>query len=63
METTGTAPELRPGDSGVRAQTLDPDGTLADDFRIVEGPNAMHVLQCFISCGNRLSCHWRMAGE
>ncbi|MDP6738767.1 MAG: L-2-hydroxyglutarate oxidase [Planctomycetota bacterium] len=41
-ELTGS--DLQPGGSGVRAQALDPDGTLADDFRIVEGPNALHVL-------------------
>ena len=28
----------------MRAQALDPNGNLADDFRIVEGPNALHVL-------------------
>jgi L-2-hydroxyglutarate oxidase len=42
-------PALRPedliaGGSGVRAQALDPDGTLADDFRIARGPGAFHVL-------------------
>ncbi|MFT5051600.1 MAG: L-2-hydroxyglutarate oxidase [Chlamydiales bacterium] len=42
-------PELRPedlsyGGAGVRAQALDPDGTLADDFRFTEGENALHVL-------------------
>lgn len=36
--------DLIPGGAGVRAQALDPDGTLADDFRITTGPNAFHVL-------------------
>ncbi len=36
--------DLVPGGSGVRAQALDPNGTLADDFRIVAGPDALHVL-------------------
>jgi len=29
--------------AGVRAQALEPDGTLVDDFRIVEGENMVHV--------------------
>ncbi len=42
-------PELRPedlipGGSGVRAQALEPDGSLVDDFRFVEGPASLHVL-------------------
>jgi L-2-hydroxyglutarate oxidase len=42
-------PELRPGDvhpggAGVRAQAVDPSGALVDDFRIVEGPRMIHVL-------------------
>src|SRR5262249_5165298 len=32
------------GGAGVRAQAVSPDGTLVDDFRIVEGPDAVHVL-------------------
>jgi L-2-hydroxyglutarate oxidase len=36
--------DLAPGGSGVRAQALDPDGTLADDFRFDEGPGSLHVL-------------------
>ncbi|MDA1267252.1 MAG: FAD-dependent oxidoreductase, partial [Planctomycetota bacterium] len=36
--------DLIPGGAGVRAQALDPNGTLADDFRITTGPNAFHVL-------------------
>ena len=45
----GLVPEIRaedllPGGAGVRAQALDPDGTLADDFRITRGPGAFHVL-------------------
>ena len=42
-------PDLRAGDleeggSGVRAQAVDPDGKLVDDFRIVPSPGAIHVL-------------------
>jgi len=41
-------PELRPdqlvfGPSGVRAQALDPDGTLVDDFRFGGGERVLHV--------------------
>jgi len=38
------AEDLAPGGAGVRAQALDPDGRLADDFRVVEAPGAYHVL-------------------
>jgi (S)-2-hydroxyglutarate dehydrogenase len=42
-------PEVQPNDlvaagSGVRAQALRPDGTLVDDFLILRGHNAVHVL-------------------
>lgn len=42
-------PDIRPADfephgAGVRAQAVGPDGSLIDDFRIVEGPAMMHVL-------------------
>lgn len=42
-------PEIRDGDvtpgrAGVRAQAVDPDGKLIDDFRIVEGRRMVHVL-------------------
>lgn len=42
-------PELQPDDvrrggAGVRAQAVDPNGALVDDFRIVESPGAIHVL-------------------
>jgi L-2-hydroxyglutarate oxidase len=42
-------PELRsddvqPGGTGVRAQALEPTGTLVDDFRIVEAEKMIHVL-------------------
>lgn len=42
-------PELKSSDvrrngSGVRAQALDPDGTLVDDFRILEEEGMIHVL-------------------
>jgi L-2-hydroxyglutarate oxidase len=36
--------DLNPGGAGVRAQAVDNDGRLIDDFRIVETPNAIHVL-------------------
>jgi len=36
--------DLRPGGSGVRAQLVMRDGALYDDFRIVEAPQAVHVL-------------------
>jgi L-2-hydroxyglutarate oxidase LhgO len=42
-------PELKPDDvrrggAGVRAQAVSRDGSLVDDFRIVESPDAVHVL-------------------
>lgn len=42
-------PDLRPDDvtrggAGVRAQAMTPDGMLVDDFKIIEGPQAIHVL-------------------
>jgi (S)-2-hydroxyglutarate dehydrogenase len=36
--------DLVPGGSGVRAQAVEPDGTLVDDFRIVESEGMVHVL-------------------
>ncbi|HVR83522.1 MAG TPA: L-2-hydroxyglutarate oxidase [Planctomycetota bacterium] len=36
--------DLEPGGSGVRAQALDPDGALVDDFRIERRPGQIHVL-------------------
>ena len=41
-------PEIRPDDlvpseSGVRAQSITPEGHLADDFQIVTGRNSLHV--------------------
>ncbi len=36
--------DLEPGGSGVRAMALDPDGTLVDDFRIIEDGPFVHVL-------------------
>ena len=36
--------DLEPGGSGVRAQTITPQGTLAGDFQIIETPEAIHVL-------------------
>lgn len=36
--------DVYPEGSGVRAQALDPDGKLVDDFRIVEAKQMVHVL-------------------
>ena len=36
--------DLQPGGSGVRAQIVEADGSLADDFLILEAPNAINVL-------------------
>jgi L-2-hydroxyglutarate oxidase len=36
--------DLRPGGAGVRAQAVSPDGSLVDDFRIVQAADAIHVL-------------------
>lgn len=38
------AEDLLPGGAGVRAQALEPNGFLADDFRIKEVPHMVHVL-------------------
>jgi (S)-2-hydroxyglutarate dehydrogenase len=35
--------DLVPGEAGVRAQALQPDGRLVDDFLIVHGPSTIHV--------------------
>jgi L-2-hydroxyglutarate oxidase len=35
---------LLPAPAGVRAQALRPDGTLVQDFHLVEGPHQLHVL-------------------
>jgi L-2-hydroxyglutarate oxidase len=35
--------DLVPGEAGVRAQALRPDGGLVDDFLIVRGPSTVHV--------------------
>jgi L-2-hydroxyglutarate oxidase len=36
--------DLERGGSGVRAQALEPDGQLVDDFRILEAERMLHVL-------------------
>jgi len=36
--------DLEPGGAGVRAQALEPDGKLVDDFRIIEDNRMVHVL-------------------
>lgn len=37
------AADIRPAPAGVRAQALLPNGTLADDFLIVRGPQSLHI--------------------
>lgn len=39
-----TSDDLAPGGSGVRAQAVNPDGSLLDDFRIERTESAVHVL-------------------
>ncbi len=39
-----TGEDIEPGGAGVRAQALERDGRLTDDFRIVETGNMIHVL-------------------
>jgi len=39
-----TVDDLRPGGAGVRAQALDREGNLVDDFHIVEAERQLHVL-------------------
>ncbi len=36
--------DIHPGRAGVRAQAVDPNGNLIDDFRIVESERMIHVL-------------------
>ena len=36
--------DIEAGGAGVRAQALEPDGTLVDDFRIVQTGRMIHVL-------------------
>ena len=36
--------DITPGGAGVRAQAVAEDGSLVDDFRIVQSPGAVHVL-------------------
>ena len=36
--------DITPGGAGVRAQAVRPDGALLDDFSIVAGPDAIHVV-------------------
>ncbi len=39
-----TAKDLKPAGCGVRAQAIEPDGSLVDDFRIIESNQFIHVL-------------------
>lgn len=36
--------DLTSGGAGVRAQAIERDGELVQDFRLADGPNALHVL-------------------
>jgi len=54
--------DVHTGGAGVRAQALEPNGFLVDDFRIVEAPNMVHVLNApspaataCISIGEKIS--------
>jgi L-2-hydroxyglutarate oxidase len=54
--------DIHAGGAGVRAQALEPNGFLVDDFRIVEAPNMVHVLNApspaataCISIGEKIS--------
>ena len=38
------AEDLRPAGCGIRAQAVADDGSLVDDFRLLEAPGAIHVL-------------------
>ena len=38
------AADLIPGNAGVRAQAMRPDGSIVDDFLFLERPDALHVL-------------------
>jgi len=38
------ADDLTPGGAGVRAQAVESDGSLVDDFRLMEAPGMLHVL-------------------
>ncbi|MEE9172867.1 MAG: L-2-hydroxyglutarate oxidase [candidate division NC10 bacterium] len=39
-----SAADIVPGQTGVRAQAVENDGALVDDFRIIQTPKAIHVL-------------------
>jgi L-2-hydroxyglutarate oxidase LhgO len=39
-----TADDLLPGDAGVRAQAMAPNGKLIDDFCFADGPASLHVI-------------------
>jgi L-2-hydroxyglutarate oxidase len=39
-----TLEDLQPGGAGVRAQAMEPNGTMLDDFRILESEGMVHVL-------------------
>jgi (S)-2-hydroxyglutarate dehydrogenase len=54
--------DIYPGGAGVRAQALEPDGRLVDDFRVIEAENMVHVLNApspaataSISIGNTIA--------
>ncbi|MHB1434819.1 MAG: L-2-hydroxyglutarate oxidase [Thermoplasmata archaeon] len=39
-----TEDDLRPGGAGIRAQAVDRAGRLVDDFVLIDGPRALHVI-------------------
>ena len=56
--------DVRPAEAGVRAQAVDRDGTLLDDFRIEKPPGMVHVLNApspaataSLAIGREISAH------
>ena len=50
--------DLTQGGAGVRAQAVDPNGKLVDDFRIVEAEKMVHVLNAPSPRSNCINKHW-----
>lgn len=44
MVPSVTLEDLRPGQTGVRAQAMRPDGSLVEDFEFLAGPRTLHVI-------------------
>jgi (S)-2-hydroxyglutarate dehydrogenase len=60
-----TSSDLEPGGAGVRAQALLSDGSLVDDFRIVQDQATIHVLNApspaataSLSIGEEVAGQW-----